>query len=168
MKLMIASDIHGSAHWCGKLMDAYKKEQPDRLLLLGDILYHGPRNDLPDSYNPKAVIEMLSPISDRILCVRGNCDSEVDEMVLDFPVLSEFAVLFDGNTQIYACHGHRDFPQIPKGSIVLSGHTHVPVDYEKDGVRYINPGSVSIPKENSEHGYLIYNNGVFEKKALNE
>ena len=166
MRLMIASDIHGSSYWCGKLIEAYNAEKPDKLLLLGDILYHGPRNDLPDEYAPKAVIEMLNPIADKILCVRGNCDSEVDDMVLDFPVLGEYAVIFDGESTIYACHGHKDFPTVSKGNIVISGHTHVPKDITENGVRRINPGSVSIPKQGSEHGYMIYENGEFVKKSL--
>lgn len=166
MKIMIASDIHGSAFWCEKLMKAYSTEKPDRLLLLGDILYHGPRNDLPDGYDPKKVIALLNSVSDKILCVRGNCDAEVDDMVLDFQVSAEFAAVFDGDTAIYACHGHKQFPKVAKGSVIVSGHTHVPVDYEESGVRYINPGSVSIPKENSSHGYLVYENGNFVSKKL--
>lgn len=166
MKIMIASDIHGSAYWCGKLMDSYKKIMPDKLLILGDVLYHGPRNDLPEEYNPKAVIEMLNPFADRILCVRGNCDSEVDDMVLDFPVLGEYAVIFDGETSIYACHGHKMFPKALSGDIILSGHTHVPKDITENGIRFINPGSVSIPKEGSKHGFMLYENGEFINKSL--
>ena len=166
MKLIIASDIHGSAHWCEKLLEAYNNEKPDSLLLLGDVLYHGPRNSLPDGYSPADVIKMLNPIADKILCVRGNCDGEVDDMVLDFPVLGEFAVIYDGENRIYACHGHKEFPKVPEGSIIISGHTHVPVDYVKDGVRFINPGSVSIPKENSGHSYMVYENGIFTSKSL--
>ena len=167
MKLMIASDIHGSARWCRKLMEAFEREDPSRLVLLGDVLYHGPRNDLPDEYSPKEVIGMLNKIADKILCVRGNCDAEVDDMVLDFPVLPETLVVFDGDRNIYFCHGHKDFPKAPVPCTVVSGHTHIPVNYEKDGVVYINPGSISIPKENSGHGYIIYENGIFVQKNLN-
>ncbi len=167
MKLIIASDLHGSAYWCRKLVERIEAENPDRILLLGDILYHGPRNDLPDEYGPKAVISMLNPLSDKILCVRGNCDGEVDNMVLDFYVLGDTALICDGENILTATHGHHlDAVKAPKGSVVLYGHTHIPDDTVKDGVRYINPGSVSIPKENSAHSYIVYENGKFEWKEL--
>ena len=165
MKLMIASDIHGSAAYCEQLIKAYRKEAPDRLLLLGDLLYHGPRNDLPLDYAPKRVIEMLNAISDNLLCVRGNCEAEVDQMVLSFPVLADYAVIYDGDITIYATHGHNynenNLPPISDGDILLHGHTHIPACKESENYTYINPGSVSIPKENSHHGYMIYENGVF-------
>ncbi|MBE6900255.1 MAG: phosphodiesterase [Ruminococcaceae bacterium] len=161
MKLMIASDIHGSAFYCKKLLEAFKNEHADRILLLGDILYHGPRNDLPKDYAPKEVISMLNGISEHILCVRGNCDTEVDQMVLGFPVLSEQALLFIDGTEMLAVHGHKAFPAVKPGTFVLSGHTHIPKLEEKEGVIYMNPGSVSIPKENSHHGYLLFEQGEF-------
>lgn len=175
MKLMIASDIHGSAHYCGKMLEAYAREKAERLMLLGDILYHGPRNDLPEKYAPKEVIALLSPLKQEILCVRGNCDTEVDQMVLPFPIMAEYCFLeLDGIT-IFATHGHTFNPQHPPmlktGDILLNGRTHVPACEEvkgEDGLvfRYINPGSVSIPKENSEHSYMIYENGTFTWKNL--
>ncbi|MBR5011231.1 MAG: phosphodiesterase [Clostridia bacterium] len=165
MKLFIASDIHGSAHYCEKLLAEFGRTGAEKMLLLGDILYHGPRNDLPKGYNPKAVIEMLNNIKDKILCVRGNCDTEVDQMVLGFPVLADYAVIYDGKTTIYATHGHNynenNLPPLQKGDILLHGHTHIPACNEHEDYTYINPGSVSIPKENSHHGYMIYENGVF-------
>ena len=161
MKLMIASDIHGSAFYCKKLLEAFKNEHADRILLLGDILYHGPRNDLPKDYAPKEVISMLNGISEYILCVRGNCDTEVDQMVLGFPVLSEQALLFIDGTEMLAVHGHKAFPAVKPGTFVLSGHTHIPKLEEKEGVIYMNPGSVSIPKENSHHGYMLFEQGEF-------
>ncbi len=170
MKLMIASDIHGSALYCKKLLEAYKKEEADKLLLLGDILYHGPRNDLPDGYNPKAVIEMLNGIKSEILCVRGNCDTEVDQMVLEFPVLADYAVIYDGKLTVYATHGHvyneAKLPPLGNGDILLHGHTHVPACNEHGSYTYINPGSVSIPKENSHRGYMTLENGTFTWKTL--
>ena len=170
MKLFIASDIHGSEFYCRKLIGAYKREEADKMLLLGDILYHGPRNDLPEGYAPKAVIELLNALKDEILCVRGNCDTEVDQMVLSFPVLADYAVIFDGDTTIYATHGHvyneGKLPPLTKGDILLHGHTHVPACNEHEDYTYINPGSVSIPKENSHHGYMILENGVFTWKTL--
>ena len=165
MKLLIASDIHGSSYYCKKLIQKYNEESADKMLLLGDILYHGPRNDLPRDYDPKQVIEMLNAIADSILCVRGNCDTEVDQMVLDFPVLADYCTIFDGNLTMYAAHGHHtdDIKCVP-GSILLGGHTHVPGWEQREGYVYINPGSVSIPKENSHHGYILYSYGKFEWK----
>ena len=170
MKWLIASDIHGSAYYCRKLLEAYKKEKADRILLLGDVLYHGPRNDLPKDYNPKAVIAMLNEIKQDILCVRGNCDTEVDQMVLEFPILADYAVLTVGDKLIYATHGHvynnGKLPPLHKGDILLHGHTHVPKCDEFETHVYINPGSVSIPKENSEHSYMILEGNEFKWKNL--
>ena len=172
MKLMIASDIHGSAFYCRKLLEAFEKEQPDKLLLLGDLLYHGPRNDLPKEYAPKEVIKMLNSIHDQILCVRGNCEAEVDQMVLDFPVLSDSCILYIDGVSIYATHGHINSPEHPpklhKGDILLTGHTHIPAWEEYDHFTYLNPGSVSIPKEGSEHGYMIYEGHQFTWKNLDQ
>lgn len=168
MKLLIASDIHGSETYCKKLIGAFKIEKADRLLLLGDILYHGPRNDLPDGYAPKKVIELLNAIKDRIFCVRGNCDTEVDQMVLEFPILADYAVIPVGDNLIYATHGHNynesNLPPLQKGDILLHGHTHIPKCIEHENYIYMNPGSTSIPKENSHHGYMTLCDGVFEWK----
>lgn len=170
MKIMIASDIHGSAYYCAQMLEALKREQPDRLLLLGDILYHGPRNDLPRDYAPKSVIEQLNPIRSRILCVRGNCDTEVDQMVLQFPILADYCVLFIGGRAVYACHGHtyneQKLPPLQPGDILLNGHTHIPKCTEHESYLYINPGSVSIPKENSEHSYMTAENNLLSWKTL--
>ena len=166
MKLLIASDIHGSAYYCGKLLSAIEKENPEKVLLLGDILYHGPRNNLPEQYAPKEVAAMLNGIKEKLICVRGNCDTEVDQMMLEFPVLSDSAMLFFDGMTIFASHGHHDFPPLQSGNVCVSGHTHIPVDYEKDSIRYINPGSVSIPKEDSWHGYIVLENGEFVWKNL--
>ena len=170
MKLMIASDIHGSAVYCRALTDRYREEGADRLLLLGDLLYHGPRNDLPDGYEPKEVISLLSEIKEDILCVRGNCDTEVDQMVLPFPLLADYAAVLDGNRLIYATHGHiyneDRLPPLHPGDILLCGHTHVPRYTPHSTFTYVNPGSVSIPKEGSRHSYLILENGVFVWKEL--
>ena len=167
MKLFIASDIHGSAKWCKKMLDAFNKEGADNLVLLGDILYHGPRNPLPDNYAPKAVFEMLNPIADKIIAVRGNCDSEVDQMVLEFNVSSDYAEIFDGKKKITLSHGHRLVPPLGEGDVYITGHTHVPLNVvEKDGYLHLNPGSVSLPKENSAHGYILYDNGEFIFKEL--
>ena len=151
MKFLIASDIHGSAYYCEQLLAAFEREQASRLLLLGDVLYHGPRNDLPRDYAPKRVITMLNGIADRILCVRGNCDTEVDQMVLEFPILADYAVLPIGGRLVYVTHGHRFNTKTPPplcpGDVLLHGHTHIPA-WEPFGREnlYLNPGSVSIPK----------------------
>lgn len=163
MKLFIASDIHGSEYYCRKMLDKFESGQYDKLILLGDILYHGPRNALPGRYNPKGVIEMLNNISDKILCVRGNCDTEVDQMVLDFPIMAEYAYVFADGTYMFLTHGH-SIPCTAKqrGNIVISGHTHVPKCEENAEFVHLNPGSVSIPKENSPHSFLTFDKGVFE------
>lgn len=170
MKLFIASDIHGSAYFCRLMLEQYKKEKADRLLLLGDILYHGPRNDLPEEYAPKEVIAMLNPLKNDILCVRGNCDTEVDQMVLEFPVLADYALLQIGDRTIYATHGHiyneNNLPPLHKGDVLLNGHTHVPKCTKHEDYTYMNPGSVSIPKEGSHHGYMTLENGIFLWKDL--
>ncbi len=170
MKWMIASDIHGSEYYCRELCTAYDREKADRLLLLGDILYHGPRNDLPREYNPKKVIELLNARKQDILCVRGNCDTEVDQMVLEFPILADYCVIAEGKQLIYATHGHifheDHLPPLHKGDILLHGHTHVPKCVEHEEYTYMNPGSVSIPKEGSWHGYMILQNGHFLWKDL--
>lgn len=170
MKLMIASDIHGSYYYCDKLVKAFNEEKADKLVLLGDILYHGPRNDLPCEYEPKKVINILNGIKDKILCVRGNCDTEVDQMVLEFPVMADYAVLNIDGTVMYLTHGHHYNPDnllpMNNGEILLYGHTHIPKDEIVNGIRCINPGSVSIPKENSNNSYVIFENGKFEFKKL--
>lgn len=170
MKLMIASDIHGSAYYCEQLFEAMAREQPDRLLLLGDLLYHGPRNDLPRDYDPKRVIALLNAHKDKLLCVRGNCDTEVDQMVLEFPILADYCILYEGGKMIFATHGHHYNEQTPpllgQGDILLHGHTHVPVCRQTQGYTYLNPGSVSIPKEGSRHGYMVLENSRFLWKDL--
>ena len=164
MKLLIASDIHGSAFWCGKLLEAAHKENPDKLILLGDLLYHGPRNDLPQGYAPKEVIPMLSSWQERILAVRGNCEAEVDQMVLPFLCMADYALLLADGKSLYLTHGHLwnpdKLPPLEPGSIFLSGHTHVKLDVTVQGIRCLNPGSVSIPKDGS-HSYLVYEDGEF-------
>lgn len=170
MKYMIASDIHGSAYFCEKLLARFAEEKADRLLLLGDLLYHGPRNDLPEGYAPKKVIELLNEHKDEIICVRGNCDAEVDQMVLDFPIMADYCIISEGKLLIMATHGHLfnldNPPKLKKGDILLHGHTHVPENVETGSFRYLNPGSVSIPKEGSPHSYMLLENGSFTWKDL--
>ncbi len=171
MKWMIASDLHGSAYYCRKMLEAFEREGADRLFLLGDLLYHGPRNDLPREYAPKEVIPLLNGKKEKLLCVRGNCDAEVDQMVLEFPVLADYAVLPVGRRLIYATHGHiyhvKNLPPLAPGDVLLHGHTHVPAWTEfGQGNLYLNPGSVSIPKEDSPHSYMTLEENTIQWKEL--
>ena len=170
MRILIASDIHGSAFYCRKLLEAYREEKAERMLLLGDILYHGPRNDLPEGYDTKAVSALLNAYRQEILCVRGNCDAEVDQWMLEFPLMADYCVIPDGSITIYATHGHiyneEHLPPLKPGDILLHGHTHIPACREHGTYTYLNPGSVSIPKEGSHRGYMIYEDGVFTWKDL--
>ncbi|MEE3420900.1 MAG: phosphodiesterase [Lachnospiraceae bacterium] len=172
MKWMIASDIHGSACYCKAMLDRYKEEKANRLLLLGDLLYHGPRNDLPDEYAPKKVIAMLNEVKEDLICVRGNCEAEVDQMVLEFPVMAEYAILpIPGMISIiYATHGHhageKTPPPLKKGDILLNGHTHVPKCTQHENFIYMNPGSVALPKENSPRSYMVWDGEHFDWKEL--
>lgn len=181
MKLLIASDIHGAAGYCRQLLDAWDREGADRLLLLGDVLYHGPRNDLPRDYAPKRVIPLLNALADRIIAVRGNCDAEVDQMVLDFPVMADYATLFDeAGRELFLTHGHvfgagmhnsvDHAPALPEGSALVYGHTHIKVNEESaahPGLWLFNPGSVSIPKDGT-HSYGIYEGGAFRHVIMEE
>lgn len=170
MKLMFASDIHGSALYCEKMLEAYKREGAEKLCLLGDILYHGPRNDLPDGHAPKKVIAMLNAVKNELLCVRGNCDAEVDQMVLEFPVLADYAVLFVDGRTFFLSHGHHHNPEalppLKNGDVLINGHTHVLKAFERNGIHCLNDGSVSLPKENNPRSYMVYENGVFMVKRL--
>lgn len=164
-KLLIASDIHGSARYCRALLERIETEAPDRVLLLGDLLYHGPRNDLPEEYAPKEVISMLNGLKNTLLCVRGNCDTEVDQMVLDFPIMADYALLSLGDRTVIATHGHHFGEQNPPphraGDILLCGHTHIPAYTQHRDFLYLNPGSVSIPKNGSCHSYMVWEKGLF-------
>ena len=170
MKWLIASDIHGSAFYCEKLIEAYRREEADRMLLLGDLLYHGPRNDLPEAYAPKKVIELLNGIKDSVVSVRGNCEAEVDQMVLEFPIMAEYILIPYGKKTIFATHGHifnKDrHPVLKTGDILLYGHTHVPLCEETDGLIFMNPGSVAIPKNDTPHGYMTVQDDLFLWKTL--
>lgn len=166
MKYMIASDIHGSAFYCRKMLEAFESSGADRMILLGDILYHGPRNDLPKEYAPKEVLAMLNGYKDRIYCVRGNCDTEVDQMVLEFPVLADYALFVLDGVTIYATHGHvyheNHLPPMQPGDVLLHGHTHVLRADRCGEITILNPGSVSIPKEGNPPTYAILDQGLFQ------
>jgi len=170
-KWLIASDIHGDYECAKRLAECYAASGADRLILLGDLLYHGSRNDLPEGYAPKKVIALLNEMKSEILAVRGNCDTEVDQMVLEFPILADYAYLSVDGHSIFATHGHthhlKNLPPMKRGEILLHGHTHVPAaEPFGDGNLYLNPGSTSIPKEGSPKSYLVYENGVFTFRDL--
>lgn len=165
MKLFIASDLHGSAYFCKLLVEHFRESGATHMLLLGDILYHGPRNALSRDYAPAEVASLLNEEASKIIAVRGNCDAEVDTLMLHFPIMASYAVIYDGKRVMYAVHGHANDPSlVPEpqpGTVLLFGHTHVPECTEREGVLYINPGSVSIPKSDSENSYIIYEDGTF-------
>jgi len=170
MKWMIASDIHGSAAWCGRMLEALRRERADKLLLLGDLLYHGPRNGLPEGYAPKEVIAMLNGARQKIFCVRGNCEAEVDQMVLGFPVMADYCLLETAGHLVFATHGHhynlQSPPGLGAGDVLLHGHTHVPAKVRQEGWWVLNPGSAALPKEGSAHSYMTLEDGVFTWKNM--
>ena len=164
MKLLIASDLHGSSFYVEKLIRRVEAENPDKILLLGDLLYHGPRNALPELYDTSAVAKFLNDRKNMLLCVRGNCDTEVDQMVLDFPILADYCILeLDGHT-LFATHGHRynrqNLPPMGTGEILLHGHTHLPALERREGYVYLNPGSVSLPKGGNPPTYMMWEDGT--------
>lgn len=169
-RFMIASDIHGSAYYCECLMKRWREEKAEKLILLGDLLYHGPRNDLPRDYAPKEVIAMLNEQKESILCVRGNCEAEVDQMVLAFPVMSDSAVIYADGLEFFLTHGHiyneEKLPALAEGAVFIQGHTHIPVMEKREHYIMLNPGSVSIPKAGSQHSYIIYEHRCFYLKNM--
>jgi len=166
MKLLFISDIHGSLYFAGKAIEVLEKEKADYIILLGDILYHGARNPLPKEYNPKETAELLNGYSDRIMAVRGNCDSEVDEMVLDFPIMSTYSSILYKGRRLFLTHGHiyneDRLPKLVKGDVLIYGHTHIPKAENKEGIYIINPGSITLPKENHPNTYGVLSENVFK------
>ena len=173
MKLLVASDIHGDLDSAKRVVSAFYKEKADKLLLLGDILYHGPRNDLPSTYAPKEVLALLNGEREHILAVRGNCDTEVDQMVLSFPILADYAYLSLDGLTVFATHGHHHNtatpPPLSEGDILLHGHTHVlcAVEFGNNNI-YLNPGSAALPKEGNPRTYMVYENRTFTVKDFDE
>ena len=169
MKLLICSDIHGDLDSCSRVLTAFEKEGADKIVLLGDVLYHGPRNDLPPTYSPKGVISLLNPMKSKIIAVRGNCDAEVDQMVLNFPIMADYARLELDGLSVLITHGHHHNtttpPPLEKGEIMLHGHTHI-LKIEEFGNNnfYINPGSTSLPKEGNPRSYAVYESRRFTIK----
>ncbi|MDP4090576.1 MAG: phosphodiesterase [Bacillota bacterium] len=170
MKLLFVSDIHGSFYYANKAMEAFHRENADHIVLLGDELYHGPRNPLPKDYNPKETAELLNKFAHKIIAVRGNCDSEVDQMVLDFPIMADYSTVLFSGRRLFLTHGHifnmDNMPKLSKGDVLIYGHTHVPVAEKKDGIFVINPGSVTLPKENNPNTYGVLEDDVFKIKEF--
>lgn len=170
MKLFFISDIHGSVDYLNKALERFEEEAADYLIILGDILYHGARNPLPLGYNPKEVIDILNPYSDKIIAVRGNCDSEVDQMVLNFPIMSTYSNIIFNERRLFLSHGHiygeNNMPVLSEGDIFVYGHSHVPKLEKKDDIYLINPGSISLPKENNPHTYGVLEGDRFTIKDL--
>ena len=155
MKYVIASDIHGSAYYCRLLRTRFLEEGAQKLILLGDLLYHGARNPLPPEYNTMECASILNGIREQILSIKGNCDSQVDTLVLEFPVEAEFALLPVEERTLVLTHGHLVPAALKKGDVLINGHFHVPAFEERENCTYVNCGSVSIPKESSPHSYLV-------------
>lgn len=170
IKIMIISDVHGSSTRLAEVLEHYKKEAPDYLFILGDILYHGPRNPLPEGYNPKAVIELLNPLQEHIVAVRGNCDSEVDQMVLEFPMRGDYQQLLIEGEKFFLSHGHlfdNDLPSLlSPNTLYVQGHSHVPMIERKNRCWHLNPGSISLPKENHPPTFGMYEDGIFTVRTL--
>lgn len=170
MKIFVMSDIHGSVFYLKKVLDAFKKEEAKLLLILGDELYHGPRNDLPEEYNPKEVVNLLNPLKNMIIAVRGNCDSEVDQMLLEYPIMGDYSTILWNEKRIFATHGHifnkENMPNIQSGDILIYGHTHIPLAIEEEGIYILNPGSISLPKNGNKNSYGVFENNKFIVKDL--
>lgn len=172
MKLVFASDIHGSALWCQRLLEAFDREGAQKLVLVGDILYHGPRNPLPEGHDPKRVAELLNQRRESILCVRGNCDCEVDQVMLDFPVLADYALIYADGVEMFVTHGHHwnkdSLPPHAAGSVLINGHFHIPEITQLGDMLYVNCGSVALPKGGSAHSYAVFEDGSFELRSLEQ
>lgn len=165
MKLMFISDIHGSLFWLEQALEKLEEERPDQLVILGDFLYHGPRNPLPEGYDPQGVAARLNALAQMPVAVRGNCDAEVDQMLLQFPMMGDYVMLLHEGRRVYATHGHgysmENLPQLAAGDVFIQGHTHLPVADVKEGIYVLNPGSISLPKENNPNSYAILQHGEF-------
>lgn len=170
MKLFFISDIHGSLYYLKKAIEAYQREKADYIVIIGDELYHGPRNPLPQDYNPKEVAALLNQYKEKIIAIRGNCDGEVDQMMLDYPMMGEYSIILYQGRKIFLTHGHvynkDNLPNLGENDILIYGHTHIPVAEKINSIYVFNPGSISLPKEDNPHSYAILENDSFEIKEL--
>lgn len=171
MKIFFMSDIHGSAYYTARALERFREEKANFLVILGDELYHGARNALPLEYNPKQVIELLNQYSDKIIAIRGNCDSEVDEMVLEFPLMATYSTILYNGKRIFLTHGHiyneKNLPKLSSGDIFVYGHTHIPKAEKQGNIYVLNPGSITMPKGNNPNSYGILENNIFNIKDMN-
>ena len=170
MKIFFISDIHGSLFFLKKGLECYKKEEANYIVVLGDVLYHGPRNPLPRDYNPQAVASLLNEYKDKIIAVRGNCDSEVDQMLIEYPMMSDYSILLYNDRRLFLTHGHiyneSNLPNLVENDVLVHGHTHIPVAKKHNKIHVLNPGSVSLPKENNPNSYAILKDNLFQIKDL--
>ncbi|TJX15170.1 phosphodiesterase [Tissierella creatinini] len=170
MKLFFISDIHGSIYYLKKALKRFEEEKADYIVILGDILYHGARNPLPLEYNPKEVFALLNSIGHKIIAVRGNCDSEVDEMVVNFPIMATYSNILYNNRRVFITHGHiyneTNMPPLADSDMLIQGHTHIPRLDKKDNVYVVNPGSITLPKEDNPHTFGILEGSSFKIKTL--
>ncbi|MFT5872587.1 MAG: putative phosphoesterase [Clostridium sp.] len=170
MKIFFISDIHGSLYYLKKAIDRYKEEGASYIVLLGDALYHGPRNPLPEGYNPQEVASFLNGYKDKLIAVRGNCDSEVDQMIIEYPMMSDYSIILYNNRRLFLTHGHiyneENLPNLSENDVLINGHTHIPVAKKSGKIYILNPGSVSLPKGNNPNSYAILQENLFEIKDL--
>ncbi|KNF07762.1 phosphodiesterase [Gottschalkia purinilytica] len=170
MKLFFMSDIHGSLHYVKEGIKSFEREKADYLIILGDTLYHGPRNPLPKDYNPKEVADILNKYKEKIIAVRGNCDSEVDQMMIEYDMMSDYSIVLYNNRRIYITHGHiynkNNMLKLTKGDVLIHGHTHVTVAEKYENIYILNPGSITLPKDNGPNSYGVLENNLFEIKDL--
>lgn len=170
MKIFFISDIHGSLYYLEKALEIYKEEGASYIVLLGDALYHGPRNPLPEDYNPQAVATLLNQYKDKIIAVRGNCDSEVDQMLIEYPMMADYSIILHNNRRLFLTHGHiyneNNLPNLSENDVLVHGHTHLPVAKKYNKIYVLNPGSVTLPKENNPNSYAILQDDLFQIKDL--
>ncbi|WP_291632819.1 phosphodiesterase [Clostridium sp.] len=170
MKIFFISDIHGSLYYLKKAIDRYKEEGASYIVLLGDALYHGPRNPLPEGYNPQEVASLLNGYKDKLIAVRGNCDSEVDQMLIEYPMMSDYSIILYNNRRLFLTHGHiyneDSLPNLSENDVLIIGHTHLPVAKKSGKIYVLNPGSVSLPKQDNPNSYAILQDNLFEIKDL--
>lgn len=170
MKIFFISDIHGSLYYLKKGIKLYKEEKADYIALLGDVLYHGPRNPLPKEYNPEAVASLLNEYKDKIIAVRGNCDSEIDQDLIEYPMMSDYSIILYNNRRIFLTHGHtyneKNLPNLSENDVLVHGHTHIPVAKKQNNIYILNPGSISLPRDNIPNSYAILQDDLFQIKDL--
>lgn len=170
LKILFISDLHGSLPRTERALAVAKEQNVDSIALLGDALYHGPRNPLPEGYDPKQVAQLLNQWKHRIIAVRGNCDGEVDQMLLEFPIMADFSWILTDGHRMFLTHGHLwhpdSLPHLVPGDVFVYGHVHYPIAEEQNGIHIWNPGTVSLPKQGAQPGYGIYDSGVFTAYTL--